>query len=86
MPVRSYKKYTNSFSDGAQGKNFPLRWTGEGNHYCECGQLETVEHVLNECLLDDSERDFLRKVSPELDPRIIDTKRGHGAVLKFLDS
>jgi hypothetical protein len=53
----------------------------EQNHYCKCGQLETVEHVLKECPLHSAERDYLRKVSPELD-----TKKGLGAVVKFLDS
>jgi hypothetical protein len=58
----------------------------ERNHYCECGQLETVEHVLKECPLHSAKRDYLRKVSPELDPKIpLDTKKGLGAVVKFLD-
>jgi hypothetical protein len=52
-----------------------------------CGQLETVEHILKECPLHSAERDYLRKVSPELDPKILlDTKKGLGAVVKFLDS
>ena len=51
------------------------------------GQLETVEHVLKECPLHPTERDLLRKVSPELDPKILlDTKKGLSAVVKFLDS
>jgi hypothetical protein len=57
------------------------------HHYCECGQLETVEHVLKKFPLHSAERDYLRKVSPELDPKILlDTKKGLGAVVKFLDS
>jgi hypothetical protein len=61
--------------------------SNERNHNCECGQLETVEHVLKECPLHSAERDYLRKVSPELDPKILlDTKKGLGAVVKFLDS
>ena len=40
-----------------------------------------------ECPLHPAERDLLRKVSPELDPKILlDTKKGLGAVVKFLDS
>jgi hypothetical protein len=36
--------------------------------------------------LHSAERDYLRKVSPELDPKILlDTKKGLGAVVKFLD-
>ena len=63
------------------------RGIDERNHNCECGQLETVEHVLKECPLHPAERDLLRKVSPELDPKILlDTKKGLGAVVKFLDS
>ena len=69
------------------GKYFRTRGIDERNHNCECGQLETVEHVLKECPLHPAERDLLRKVSPELDPRILlDTKKGLGAVVKFLDS
>jgi hypothetical protein len=72
---------------GVLGKYFQMRCINERNHYCECGQLETVEHVLKECSLHSAERDYLRKVSPELDPKILlDTKKGLGAVVKFLDS
>ena len=42
---------------------------------------------LKECPLHPAERDLLRKVSPELDPKILlDTKKGLDAVVKFLDS
>jgi hypothetical protein len=34
-----------------------------------CGQLETVEHVLKECPLHSAELDYLKKVSPELNPK-----------------
>jgi hypothetical protein len=72
---------------GALGKYFQMRCINKQNHYCECGQLETVEHVLKECPLHSAERDYLRKVSPELDPKIIlATKKGIGAVVTFLDS
>jgi hypothetical protein len=64
-----------------------MRCINERNHYYECGQLETVEHVLKECPLHSAERDYLRKVSPELDPKILlDTKKGREAVAKFLNS
>jgi hypothetical protein len=67
---------------GALGKYFQMRCVNERNHYCKCGQLETVEHVLKECPLHFAERDYLRKVSPELDPKILfDTKKGLGAVV-----
>jgi hypothetical protein len=36
-------------------KYFQMRRINERNHYCECGQLETVEHVLKECLLHSAE-------------------------------
>ena len=66
---------------------FVYIFSDERDHNCECGQLETVEHVLKECPLHPAERDLLRKVSPELDPKILlDTKKGLGAVVKFLDS
>ena len=59
----------------------------ERDHNCECDQLETVEHVLKERPLHPAERDLLRKVSPELNPKILlYTKKGLGAVVKFLDS
>ena len=49
-------------------------------------QLEKVEHVLKECPLHPAERDLLRKVSLELDSKIlVDIKKGLGAVVKFLD-
>jgi hypothetical protein len=63
---------------GAFGKCFQMRCINERNHYCECGQLETVEHVLKECPLHSAERDYLRKVSPKLD-----IKKGLGVVVKF---
>ena len=72
---------------GVLGKYFRTRGIDERDHNCKCGQLETVEHVLKECPLHPAERDLLRKVSPELDPKILlDTKKGLGAVVKFLDS
>jgi hypothetical protein len=72
---------------GVLEKYFQMRCINERNHYCECGQLETVEHVLKECPLHSAERDYLRKVFLELDPKILlDTKKGLGAVVKFLDS
>ena len=51
------------------------------------GQLETVEHILKECPLHPLEREVLRKVSPELDLKILlDTKKALDAVVKFLNS
>jgi hypothetical protein len=71
---------------GALGKYFQMKCINERNHYCEYDPLETVEHVLKECPLHSAERDYLRKVSPELDPKILlDTKKGLGAVVKLLD-
>jgi len=72
---------------GVLGKYFRTRGIDERDHNCECGQRETVEHVLKECPLHPAERDLLRNISPELDPRILlDTKKGLGVVAKFLDS
>jgi hypothetical protein len=70
----------------ALGKYFQMRYTNEQNHYYEYGPLETVEHILRDCALHPTERDYLRKVSPELDPKILlNTKKGLEAVAKFLD-
>ena len=69
------------------GKYFQKRGIKERSHNCECGQLETVEHILKGCPLHPAERDLLRKVSLELDSKIlVDIKKGLGAVVKFLDS
>ena len=43
--------------------------------------METIKYVLKKCPLHFVEREVLRKVPPELD-----TKKGPGAVIKFLDS
>ena len=51
---------------GVLGKYFRTGGIYVRDHNCECGQLETVEHVLKECPLHLAERDLLRKVSPEL--------------------
>ena len=72
---------------GVLGKYFQKRGIKERSHNCECGQLETVEHILKECPLHPVQREVLRKVSPELDLKILlDTKKGLDAVVKFLDS
>lgn len=42
----------------------------EWNHYCTCGYLELAENVFKKYPLHPAKRD-LRKVSPELDPRIL---------------
>jgi len=72
---------------GVLGKYFRTRGIDERGHNCECGQLETVEHVLNKSRSARCRGHSLRKVSPELDPRILlDTKKGLSAVVKFLDA
>jgi hypothetical protein len=64
-----------------------MKYINKQNHYCECDQLFPVDHVLKERPLHPAERDYLRKVSTELDIKILlDTKKGLGAVIKFLDS
>jgi len=46
-----------------------------------------MTEALQDAPLHPAERDLLRKVSPELDPKILlDTKKGLGAAVKFLDS
>ena len=71
---------------GLPEKNFQKRCIKKRIHYCECSHLETVEHVLKECPLHPTEQDLLRKVSPELDPRILLDTKGLGTVVEFLDS
>ena len=51
---------------GVLGKYFQKRATKERSHNCECGQLETVEHVLNEYPLHPAKREVLSKVSQNL--------------------
>jgi hypothetical protein len=46
---------------GVLGKYLQMRCINEQNHYGECGQLETIEHLLKECPLHFTERDYLRK-------------------------
>jgi hypothetical protein len=41
---------------GALEKYFQMRYINERNHHCECGQLETVEHVFKEGPLYPAER------------------------------
>ena len=46
--------------------------------------MKTVEHVLNECSLHPTKRDFLRNIFPELNLKILlDTKKGLGAIVKL---
>ena len=72
---------------GVLGKYCRTRGIDVQDHNCACSQLETVEHVLKECPLHPVERDLLRKVSPELDPRfVLDIRKGLGVVVRFLDS
>ena len=100
LPFLSYKSFFWQYSSschifsklfqlhtghGALGKHFQTKGIHIQNHDCECGKLETIEHVLKESLLHPAERDLLRKVSPELGPRILGIKNNLDAVLKFLD-
>ena len=72
---------------GVLGKYFRTKCIDERDHNCKCGHLETVEHVLKECPLHPAERNFLKKVSPVLDPKILlNIKKGLEVVFKFLDS
>lgn len=63
-----------------------MRYISARNHYCECGQLETVEQFLKMCTLNPTMWDSLRKVPLKLDTNIIiDTKKGLETIAKFLD-
>jgi hypothetical protein len=73
--------------DGALGSYFKKRFIAERSCYCECDQLETVEHILRGCALHPTKRSCLKKVFPDLDLQVLlDTKKGLDAVVNFLDS
>jgi hypothetical protein len=46
---------------GALEKYFQMRCINEQNHYHECGQLKTVDHILRYCALHPTERSYLKK-------------------------
>lgn len=68
-----------------QGNYIQMRCIKEQSHYRECSQLETVEHVIKKCFWRPKERDLLRKVSPELDPKFLFDKYFE-TVVKFVPS
>jgi hypothetical protein len=91
IQCRKKKKYKLFYIKNTKKKKKKKKITpksiAERSHYCECGQLETVEHILRDCALHYIERSCLRKVSPELDLQVLlDTKKGLGAVVKLLNS
>ena len=52
---------------------------------CPCGTLQTIQHILKECVLSETRRHFLREVSPTLEERVLlGTARGIKAMEKFL--
>jgi hypothetical protein len=52
---------------------------------CPCGTLQTIQHILKECVLSETRRHFLREVSPTLVERVLlGTVRGIKAMEKFL--
>jgi hypothetical protein len=51
----------------AFGSYFKKRLNFERCHYCGCGKLEKVEHILSDCALRLTERNYLGKVFPKLD-------------------
>jgi hypothetical protein len=45
---------------------------------CPCGTLQTIQHILKECVLSETRRHFLREVSLTLEERVLlGTARGH---------
>lgn len=71
---------------GVMGKRSKISYIKKQDNYSGCGQLETIEHVLKECPLYPTEQQYLRKVAPELDPRIsLDTKKNLVTIIEFLD-
>ena len=70
----------------ALGSYFNRVGVSERNN-CECGQPETVDHLLKDCALCESRRKYLKEISPELDLSVLlDSKKGIEAVVKFLCS
>jgi hypothetical protein len=65
---------------------FKKKLIAERSHYCECGQLETVEHILRDCALHPTERSrCLGNFFPELDLQgLLDIKKVCGAMVKSL--
>ena len=73
-----------------------MAWWGRGvsasqeertrrNFNCPCGTLQTIQHILKECVLSETRRHFLREVSPTLEERVLlGTARGIKAMEKFL--
>jgi hypothetical protein len=52
IPLHTLSKlFQLSTGHGALWSFFKKRFIAEKSHYCECGQLETVEHVLRDCVL-----------------------------------
>ena len=44
------------------------------SYNCKCGELETICHILVECPLRETQRQGLRRVSPEMDmPTLLDS-------------
>ena len=42
-----------------------------------CGTLQTIQHILKECVLSETRRHFLREISPTLEERVLlGTARG----------
>jgi hypothetical protein len=49
------------------------------------GTLQTIQHILKECVLSETRRHFLREVSPTLEERVLQgTARDIKAMEKFL--
>lgn len=59
--------------------------SGSNNNKCSCGSLETIDHILKECLISETYRQDLRAVSAALDDwALLETEMVLIAIANFL--
>jgi hypothetical protein len=52
---------------------------------CSCGELQSISHILKDCVLREHIRDIVRKVSPILEEKaLIGTAEGLKAMAEFV--
>jgi hypothetical protein len=52
------------------------RMNVQTSYDCSCGELESISHILKDCVLREHIRDILRKVSPTLEEKALPRYRG----------
>ena len=57
----------------------------QANYNCQCGSLETINHIIKDCSLREPHREILRKASPTLDDGILlNTRKGLVAMANYI--